>query len=68
MTKSNKSVKRTVLTTEHPQTCDCLIPDSLIRRSDAILVLTSGLKREVAAGKGLGPVACAPAVSAACSA
>lgn len=45
-----------------------LIPDSLIRRSDAILVLTSGLKREVAAGKGLGPVACAPAVSAACSA
>lgn len=44
----------------------CLVPDSLIRRSDAILVLTSGLKREVAAGKGLGPVACAP-VSSVCS-
>lgn len=43
--------------------CMCaLLPDSLIRRSDAILVLTSGLKREVAAGKGLEPVACAPCV------
>lgn len=30
-----------------------------MRRSDAILVLTSGLNREVAAGKGLEPAACA---------
>lgn len=43
----------------------CLLPDSLIRRSDAILVLTSGLKSEVAAGKGLEPVARALVVSAA---
>lgn len=42
-----------------------VIPDSLIRRSDAILVLTSGLKREVAAGKGLDPMACAPSVCSA---
>lgn len=42
-----------------------VVPDSLIRRSDAILVLTSGLKREVAAGKGLDPVPCAPNVCSA---
>lgn len=36
----------------------CVLPDSLMRRSDAILVLTSGLNREVAAGKGLEPAAC----------
>lgn len=42
-----------------------VVPDSLIRRSDAILVLTSGLKREVAAGKGLDPVALAPTVCSA---
>lgn len=39
--------------------CVCVLPDSLMRRSDAILVLTSGLNREVAAGKGLEPAACA---------
>lgn len=32
-----------------------VVPDSRIRRSDAILVLTSGLKSEVAAGRGLDP-------------
>lgn len=42
-----------------------VVPDSRIRRSDAILVLTSGLKREVAAGKGLDPMACAPTVCSA---
>ena len=54
--------------------CVCVLPDSLMRRSDAILLLTSGLNREVAAGKGLEPVACAASgafsacVSVACSA
>lgn len=46
--------------------CVCALPDSLMRRSDAILVLTSGLNREVAAGKGLEPAACASSVFSAC--
>lgn len=43
------------------------LPESLMRRSDAILVLTSGLNREVAEGKGLEPAARVPSVLSACA-